>query len=348
MKSDTQAAGNQDVLVSVVIPCRYNKEKSERLLFSCLDSVVNSSYKKLEVIVVDDGSEINLLQLLSKYPLNKRIELIQNEQNRGYGFACNRGAAIAKGKYICFLNDDMRAHNNMFEVLVREMESSPEVGILICKEVAYDNVNRIRSVGCSMDFFGNTLPRISNADSTYLFYAPGSPSFMRRGLFLSLNGFDETYYLYAEDLDLSWRVRLAGYDIKAAEQAIVHHMGSATIGSSSTFVSDETRLFLHKRNTLRTMEKNLSLRNLPLFITLFLFQSFSQIVFFLATHRQTFAIAIVNALVSNMRSIQSVISGRSVSQEHRLIGDDEIIRHVWPGLFLWYIFRIGFRELGVV
>ena len=100
-------------LISVIIPV-YNAEK---FLKSCLDSVVNQTYKNLEIILVDDGSKDNSLEICKQYEKkDKRIKLIC-KKNGGAASARNLALTIAKGDYITFVDSDDFINLEMYEYL---------------------------------------------------------------------------------------------------------------------------------------------------------------------------------------------------------------------------------------
>ena len=109
----------QEKLVSIIIPV-YNVEKYIR---KCLESVINQTYKNIEIIIVNDGSRDNSRKIIEEYLLDKRIEII-DKINEGQSSARNLGLKEAKGTYIYFLDSDDYIDKNTIEYLVNEMEQS--------------------------------------------------------------------------------------------------------------------------------------------------------------------------------------------------------------------------------
>ncbi|MEM0172597.1 MAG: polysaccharide biosynthesis protein [Thermoplasmatales archaeon] len=212
-------------LVSIVIPSYYTKKKSPQFLFSCIRSIFSSTYPKYEVIIVDDNSEIDLSMLLSTLQVKEKVRIIRNRHNLGYGASCNRGAAIAKGEFILFLNDDMEVSPDLLEVLVESIKKYPKIGILFSKEIDYYNPNSI-STGCLMDSFGNTLAR-KNPKNGLIFYAPGAPCFIKANVFHEVMGFDESFYLFMEAVKTNilgtWNIKKA-----AIENNVEYVLGIST------------------------------------------------------------------------------------------------------------------------
>ena len=100
-------------LISVIIPI-YNVEK---FLSFCIDSIVNQTYKNLEIILVDDGSTDNSGKICDEYALKDNRIKVMHKQNGGVSSARNVGLNIAKGKYIGFVDSDDYVENDMFEIL---------------------------------------------------------------------------------------------------------------------------------------------------------------------------------------------------------------------------------------
>jgi GT2 family glycosyltransferase len=318
--------------VSIIIPCFYSKTKDPKLLFSCLSSIFSSTYTNYEVIIVDDGSEISISNLLSKTQVKKNVTVIRNEHNLGYGASCNYGATIAKGEYILFLNDDMEIGSNLLEILVREIEKYPDAGILFCKEVNYSDPSII-STGGLMDPFGNTYTRKNSKD--LFFYSPGAPCFMKLSVFYEIGGFDESFYLFVEDVDLSWRVRLKGYNIIYVNKGYVLHHVSATIGGFSPM-----RVFLYQRNTLRMLIKCLQWKSLLIFIIRYITQSFLLITYFSLKRKPEFAFNIVRAYLSNLKALKRIILQRHVVQSKRKIKDSDVLKYISKSWFLWFRYKL--------
>jgi GT2 family glycosyltransferase len=322
----------EDNLVSVIIPSFYTKGKNPELLLSCLRSIFFSTYPKHEVIIIDDNSEVDISNFLSNFQVKEKVTIIRNKHNLGYGASCNRGAMIAKGEYILFLNDDMEISSNLLEALIKEIKKYPNVGILFSKEINYGNPSAV-STGCLMDSLGNTLARRNTKQGT-IFYAPGAPCFMKTSVFFEVGGFDESFYLFYEDVDLSWRVRLKGYDIKYIDEAFVLHFGSSTIGGFSP-----TRIFLYQRNALRMFIKNLHWKSLPMFVVGYIVQSCLLLIFFSLERKPEFVFSILKAYLSNFKDFKTLIIQRRLVQSMRKVSDSELMKYISPGWFLWYRFK---------
>lgn len=135
-------------LISVIIPV-YNVE---RYLERCLDSVVNQTYKNLEIILIDDGSSDGSGEICDKYAkLDKRIIVI-HQNNSGVSAARNKGIDIAKGDYISFIDSDDTIEANMYEILLKNAVESGA-------EISYCGFSQIELNG-EVKYINNTLKKI--------------------------------------------------------------------------------------------------------------------------------------------------------------------------------------------
>lgn len=105
-------------LVSIIVPT-YNVE---RYVEECIDSLLNQTYKPIEIIVLDDGSTDATVYLLEKY--GTQIQLIANSNNKGQGARRNEGMTLARGKYIYFVDSDDWIEHNTIEETVKQLEET--------------------------------------------------------------------------------------------------------------------------------------------------------------------------------------------------------------------------------
>ncbi|WP_304729850.1 glycosyltransferase family 2 protein [Dubosiella newyorkensis] len=121
-----------DTLVTVVVPF-YNVEK---YIESCMNSIVNQTYKNLEIILVNDGSKDHSRSLVEKYLKDKRVKII-DQVNMGIGEARNSGLIHANGEYILFVDSDDKLELNMIEKLLNTAKMK-DLDLVIC---GYKRVN---------------------------------------------------------------------------------------------------------------------------------------------------------------------------------------------------------------
>ena len=202
-------------LVSVVIANRNRKA----YLKTCLGSLLNQSYRPLEIIVVDNGSEDGSQQMLQEeFP---QVKLIANAGNLFYCRAQNQGIKIAKGEYIISLNNDVVLEKDCIEKMLEAANIDQKIGMVCGKMLSWDRLN-IDSAGQILGRSRRPIERgYKRKDAAgfnqagYVFSAGGvAPLYKRRMLEeIKLDGeyFDESYGMFYEDLDLAWRANLLGW-----------------------------------------------------------------------------------------------------------------------------------------
>ena len=150
---------SENIKVSVIIPF-YNAEK---YLSKCLESVINQSLKEIEIILINDGSLDNSLEIAKEHAQkDNRIKLIQNKKNSGQGFSRNLGVDLAQGEYIAFLDADDWVEPSMYETLYEKADGAD---IIKCqfyhvfgeKEEKYQYTNLIKDYNKVYKFRDNPL-----------------------------------------------------------------------------------------------------------------------------------------------------------------------------------------------
>ena len=217
-----------DPLVSIVIPVHDNLE----LTLCCLGSIQAHGRVAFDVVVVDDASTEETARTLDAIE-GLRIE--RNDENVGFVHSCNRGAAVARGRYILFQNNDVEVQSGWLEALVDAMESAPDVGVVGSKLVYPDG--RLQEAGAFIwsDATGWNHGRGGDPDAAEfnyrreVDYCSGASLLVRRDLFESLGGLDTRFApAYYEDADLCFAARSAGYRVLYEPRSVVvHHEGAS-------------------------------------------------------------------------------------------------------------------------
>lgn len=179
----------------------------------CLQSIFSSCTSgDFEIILVDNHSEDGSGERLAeKY--GSRIKFLAVPENRGFAAANNIGATVAMGEYLFFLNSDTLLVADILPSLVQRFCSQPEIGIL-APRLLRDGVDQPYAFGRDKD--------------GALAWVSGAALLIRRSLFEELGGWDERYFMYLEDVDLSRRVRQAGYRLEICPMASVLHQGGGS------------------------------------------------------------------------------------------------------------------------
>ncbi|MCX8105113.1 MAG: glycosyltransferase family 2 protein [Ignavibacterium album] len=234
--------------VSVII-VNYN---NFNLLRNCLESLYKHTHDlEFEVIVVDNGSsEAGLENICSTYD---NLILIKNKENLGFSKANNIGLSLAKGKYVLFLNNDTIFKENSIKKILDYAQETKNV-IIGCKLLNVDeswqqstaNFPTILNSWSSNFFLYLLFPNSPKLNKYYLKnrnikeitevdYVLGAFMFGLRKDFIDLNGFDERFYFYSEDIDLCYRYKKMGGKIILFPFTSIIHIGGASVESNHWF-----------------------------------------------------------------------------------------------------------------
>ncbi len=211
MKSDKKL----DLSVIIV---NYN---TADFLGRCLTSVARQTDVDVEVIVVDNCSKDDSPDFVREhFPW---VRLMANDQNLGFSRANNQALKDCRGAYVYFLNPDTEVRSGAFKNMVDFMESHPNVGLagtqLVNPDGSAQSSVEIRYPG--QRYARNEL-RSLKGDIAWVM---GSSMIARLEVIRGIDGFDENFFLYGEDLDLCLRIRKSGWDIGYIPEAMVIHWG---------------------------------------------------------------------------------------------------------------------------
>ncbi|MDX9829318.1 MAG: glycosyltransferase family 2 protein [Anaerolineae bacterium] len=238
------------MLASVVIP---NWNGAHHLPV-CLDALRAQTYRNLEVVVVDGASTDGSQELLAEeYP---QIHLLALPRNLGLTGANNAGFRAARGEILVSLNNDTEACPHFVEALVDALLAHPDAGMAASKMLLFDRRDTIHSAGDGYGVDGIPFNRgVWQRDEGqfdepgWVFGGCGGAVAYRRAMLDEIGPFDETFFMYCEDVDLNWRAQLAGWRCWYTPGAVVYHKLSATGGGPIAS-------YYTGRNTLWVIAKN--------------------------------------------------------------------------------------------
>ena len=250
-------------LVSVII---LNFD-GRRWLPACLDALASQQHAPdNETLVIDNGSTDGSGDLVrTSYP---RVRVIDTSRNLGFAGGNNEGVRHARGEWIAFLNNDTIADPAWLARLWAAHRARPDCALITSRLVFMHDPDVVDSAGDGYLRAGGAFkhghgaPASSFAESREVFGACGGAFMIRRDIFEKLGGFDERFFMVYEDVDLSYRARLAGLRVFYAADAIVRHAGSGSLGTISP-----AAVYYGQRNLEWTWIKNsppgLLLRSFP-------------------------------------------------------------------------------------
>ncbi|MEI3213487.1 MAG: glycosyltransferase family 2 protein [Lachnospiraceae bacterium] len=221
--------------VSVIIPT-FNRVS---MVCDCIDSVLQSTYKNMEILIVDNGSTDNTREIVSdKYSNVSEVSVIRLEQNLMAAGGRNAGIKVATGKYLLFIDSDNIIDSHMIEILVKEMKSDDKIGLVAPLAVNYHSGNDIWMVSGDYNFF-TTRPiallahkrleevKLEKRYKTY--YSPNIMMASRQAI-EAVGGFDVLYYMGYEEADFGYRIRNAGFEGYIVTDARTRHLGYVSDG----------------------------------------------------------------------------------------------------------------------
>lgn len=221
---------------SVVIP----NLNGRRFLGPCLAALAALTDGDHEAILVDNGSDDGSVSFVrDRFP---QVRILELDENRGFAGAMNAGIAAAEGELLAFLNNDTVPESAWLKELVYCLERHPRAAAATARLVRSDAPQLLDGAGDGLT--PSFLPYVRGhgepAEGRYLeesevFGASGTASLWRACVVRELGGFDERFFAYYEDVDLSFRARLAGYECWYAPKAVAAHHRGGTAGTQLQF-----------------------------------------------------------------------------------------------------------------
>lgn len=240
------------------------------LLREFLPSVVaNTNAELADVIVADNGSTDDSLRVLrEEFPQVKVLEFPEN-----YGFAEGYNRAVAATRYpmTLLLNSDVEVPEGWIEPLAAYMDSNPECGASQPKILSYKDKGSFEYAGASgglLDRNGYPYCRGRLFDTTEkdrgqydtpmkVMWASGAALLVRSALYEEVGGLDKEFFAHMEEIDLCWRIQLAGHTVNVVPASQVYHLGGGSLPASNP-----RKTYLNFRNNLLLLHKNLPRRDL--------------------------------------------------------------------------------------
>ncbi|TAE88631.1 MAG: glycosyltransferase family 2 protein [Bacteroidetes bacterium] len=240
-----------------------------QLLEQFLPSVMQTTYGNMEVVVADNCSDDDSVQFLqTHYP---SVHIVSNDKNYGYAGGYNHALQQVEADYYVLLNNDIEVTPGWLEPIVEVMKSNPKLAAVQPKVLDYHSRNKFEYAGAGggyIDTFGYAFCRgrlfesLETDDNQYnnattVFWATGACMVVKAAVFKQLKGFDEQFFAHMEEIDLCWRMQLAGYQLMVVPQSTVYHVGGGTLNKQSP-----QKTYLNFRNNLIMLTKNLPVSTL--------------------------------------------------------------------------------------
>lgn len=301
-------------------------------LVPCVTSVAATVPPWVPIVLLDNGSTDGApARAAAAVP---RLELVEFGENLGFAEAYNRGIAARDEDFIFLLNPDTLVESRgWLEDALRVAQQDPRAAIVATKLVFADDPRYINSVGGMVYWWTGTVD-VGFGERDHGQYGEGFEPFsgsggamlVRRDAFREVGGFDAATFLYLEDMDLAWRLRLRGWRVAFAPRGVVRHAFSVSLGALSP-----SKVYFTHRNFLRSMIRNYSAATLVWALPCYGLWTLVKVAGGLFAERSlAIAAAPVRALAWNAAVLRDTLRARKEIQASRRRTDREIRASMGP------------------
>lgn len=242
---------NSSMVVTIIV-VNFN---SGKLIYDCLDALSKQTFANFQVAIVDNGSTDS--SIVGCEHFDERFMILPLKENLGFAAANNLVGLSTCTPWIATLNPDAIAEPTWLEQLFKAAERYPEVIMFGSTQIKGHDHKILDGTGdvysfCGLPIRGNYNHPVSDLpDEGYVFSPCAAAALFRTDIFQSVNGFDERFFCYCEDVDLGFRLRLLSYQCIQVRAAVVYHFGSHIAGyrsAFSTYHSYRNRLWMLIKN----------------------------------------------------------------------------------------------------
>lgn len=302
------------------------------LLNDFFTELFNLDFMDFEIFLVDNAStDESVEQVRKRFGSDLRLRIIENPVNN-MSLGISQAIEKASGKFVLFLNNDIYFAKGAIKTMVDYLEQHPQVASVQGKIVSYYDHQKLDDVGETMDLFGNpqTLGSLEEDKGQYdqqveILSATGAASLSNLELVRRVGSVDPNYEIGYEDMDLSLRLRIAGYTIYYLPNVLVFHRRGASVSKSDDRVRARIK-FTFNRNRLVTIIKGYQpsklLIALPIVVGLYLVGGLVEIIY---KRLVRFGISRYLALAWVILHLPALLIQRSKVQRFRVLNDDQAL-----------------------
>lgn len=320
-------------LVSIII-VNFNGLK---WLERCFNSLLKQDYENIEIILVDNNSSDESVSFTREY--FPQVHVVNNKQNLGFAKANNIGAQTAQGEYLLLLNNDTHVEKDFLAQLIQSFDEIDQLGCVGPMLKNFDG--SIQDTGIKIDRFGfprgNGLSDFPEKHIFDLFYCSGAAMCVPTTLYQQLNGLDEDFFMFSEEVDFIWRLRLRGYKVAVNTNSVVHHFGGGTLegGPQKTerYITNTKRILWRERHSLAMLLKNYQWWNLLLYLPLYGMINIAEMLLFLVTLKPHVSFIYLQSWWWNLTQLPNTLRKRRALV--RTVSDRAIKRHMYGGAGKW-------------
>jgi len=309
------------------------------ILKDCLESVYRNTYQAFDLHLIDNGSGDGSQEFVREnFP---QVNLIENDNNRGYAGACNQGIELSATEFILLLNNDTEMPANFLQEMINEIKTSPQIAFVQPKIMSIQDkifFDYSGGGGGEMDILGYPFARgrifdtVEKDKSQYddmtktVFWTSGCALLLRKQVVDEIGILDEDFFAHQEEIDLNWRAQLAGYKNVVTYRTQIYHYSGYTLRSDNL-----KKMYLNHRNNLIMMMKNYSFLTLSVLFPIRVIFEMATIMVDAAMWEGKRARAALKALLFIFRHPLFILKKRRSVQKLRKVSDRAILRNMYPG-----------------
>ncbi len=297
--------------LSVVIVAYRSKSCIKNLLLSLKAQTLQPD----EIIVIDNSGEGDWQTLENEF----KFKCFSQSHNSGYAGGCNTGFSKSKGDFVVFLNPDLKLEENVLETLFENINKNQKIGALSC--LIHNESEEKEKMGGTLNPFLTIIPNWFH-NPTMTFYPSGAIFITSRKAWVSVSGMDSDLFLYGEDVNFGWRLRLVGWQIKKTHDCSVSHQGQASVNKS---MHPMKKYFYQERNRILNWKCLNTWHTRFLYMPFSFFNEFARLIYSITNMNRFFGLLLawIHILFS-----QSFLSRKSKEIQSIRTQDDSKI-HKW-------------------
>ncbi len=321
--------------IEIIIPHFQRHDMLER----CLESLEKTDYPSMSITVVDNcGKKAGLVFMVKRY---RNAKLLSLQENKGYAGGCNEALRLSSADYVLFMNDDTVHDPLWLRMLADAAFRNPGAAafqprILSMRAAAKGKkvfdyagaaggmIDRLGYPWCLGRVFSSQEEDCGQYDTEReIFWASGVAMLVKRDVALKFGGFDEDFFMHMEEIDLCWRMKLAGYRVRSVPSSVVWHEGGASLSAGSA-----EKIYLNHRNNIAMVLKNRGLAGLLWSMPLRMALEVAAAVFYLTQYPDALkkSNAVFRAAMHNFRNRATILGKRRNVQDSRVNSDRELFQ----------------------
>jgi len=293
------------------IVVNYNGEK---YIERCIKSILSQTYKRFKIFIVDNASTDTSIQIIEDIAdKNSSVEIIRNNKNVGFAKAVNQVLELIESGLVALVNNDVFLDNRWLEEMVKSAKNDLRAGIFASKIYFLNGL--LNSTGhviyrglavMERGFFERDLGQYN--ESCYVAGACAAAALYRKKLFEDIGVFDEDYFMYNEDVDLSLRAILHGWKVRYVPTAVAYHIHSASTGFLSNF-----SVYYNSRNWVWSILKNVPRDVLFKEFLIFLLRNLTSVIYFCLNGK----LSVIKSKIDAVKELREVFKKRKIVQRNR-------------------------------